>query len=84
MNTALKTYPALESFYDALTNIDRRILTEKKQNEFKNTHGRLIDFKPITHADMEIIYPYLLMEKGRTTDYSYDGLLMLVDYFKYE
>ncbi len=33
---------------------------------------------------METIFQYLQMEKGRTTDFSYAGILMWVDYFKYE
>lgn len=44
----------------------------------------LTDFKRITHADMNIIWPYLIKEEGRTTDFSYGGLLMWVDCFKYE
>lgn len=42
------------------------------------------DFKKITHADMDHIWPYLMMEEGRTTDFSYGGILMWVDCFKYE
>lgn len=33
---------------------------------------------------MKLIFPYLCLEKGRTTDFSYGGLLMWVDYFRYE
>lgn len=44
----------------------------------------LLEFRPITHADMEKIWPFLTREHGRTTDFSYGGLLMWVDYFKYE
>lgn len=42
------------------------------------------DFKRITHDDMDRIWPYLMMEEGRTTDFSYGGILMWVDCFKYE
>lgn len=41
-------------------------------------------FKHVTHSDMDKIIPYLMMEEGRTTDFSYAGVLMWVDYFKYE
>lgn len=41
-------------------------------------------FKPVTHVDMPLIWPYLELEKGRTTDFSYAGLFMWVDLFKYE
>lgn len=43
-----------------------------------------MEFKKITHRDMDEIWPYLEMEKGRTTDFSYGGLFMWVDLFKYE
>ena len=43
-----------------------------------------LKFKKIDHADMAQIWPYLEMEKGRTTDFSYAGLFMWVDLFKYE
>ncbi|MDE5872184.1 MAG: phosphatidylglycerol lysyltransferase domain-containing protein [Muribaculaceae bacterium] len=33
---------------------------------------------------MEKIFQYLQMESGRTTDFSYAGILMWIDYFKYE
>lgn len=41
-------------------------------------------FRPVTHADMPLIWKYLENEPGRTTDFSYGGLLMWVNYFKYE
>lgn len=46
--------------------------------------ARLELFRPITERDMGIIFKYLSMEKGRSTDFSYGGLLMWVNYFKYE
>lgn len=45
---------------------------------------RLGSFKKITHETMKEIWPYLSRETGRTTDFSYAGILMWVDYFKYE
>ena len=45
---------------------------------------RLGEFKPVTHSAMKEIWPYLSLEKGRTTDFSYAGVLMWVEYFKYE
>lgn len=41
-------------------------------------------FRPVTPASMELIWPLLQHETGRTTDFSYGGLLMWVEYFKYE
>ncbi len=41
-------------------------------------------FRPVTACSMERIMPYLDQEIGRTTDFSYGGVLMWVDYFKYE
>ncbi|MDE6754136.1 MAG: phosphatidylglycerol lysyltransferase domain-containing protein [Muribaculaceae bacterium] len=42
------------------------------------------EFKKITHADMPVVWKYLANEKGRTTDFSYGGVLMWVDFFNYE
>lgn len=43
-----------------------------------------IIFGKICEPDMKDIWKYLSMEKGRTTDFSYGGILMWVDYFNYE
>lgn len=46
--------------------------------------SRLRNFKRITPESMPEIWKYLLMENGRTTDFSYGGILMWVDIFNYE
>ncbi len=46
--------------------------------------GPCPEFSPVTKAAMPVIMSYLEQAPGRTTDYSYGGLLMWVDYFKYE
>lgn len=46
--------------------------------------GSRLDFRPVTAEAMAEIWPILSKEPGRTTDFSYAGLLMWVDYFKYE
>lgn len=46
--------------------------------------SRLGEFKKITPQDMPLIWNYLEKEPGRTTDFSYAGILMWVDYFNYE
>ncbi len=51
--------------------------------EIKVVEGKLT-FNPVTEESMQIIWPYLLRETGRTTDFSYGGLLMWADYFDYE
>lgn len=45
---------------------------------------RLGRFKKITTADMPLVWEFLQKESGRTTDFSYGGVLMWVDYFNYE
>lgn len=45
---------------------------------------QLESFRPVTLEDMPIIWQYLKQEKGRTTDFSFGGLLMWVNYFNYE
>lgn len=46
--------------------------------------GPLPEFKTVTQQDMSLIWQYLCQEQGRTTDFSYGGVLMWVDYFNYE
>lgn len=41
-------------------------------------------FKKVEPSDMPVIWHYLQMETGRTTDFSYGGFLMWIEYFKYE
>lgn len=68
-----------ESLYNlAMTTRSLRNTTSLKKN------SRLGEFKRITPENMTEIWPYLQREKGRTTDFSYAGVLMWVDYFKYE
>ncbi|MCH5217955.1 MAG: DUF2156 domain-containing protein [Muribaculaceae bacterium] len=43
-----------------------------------------LSFRKITHSDMPLIWQFLERETGRTTDFSYAGLFMWVDLFKYE
>lgn len=56
-------------------------------------HGRVsscdtltspLRFCPVTVQSMVEILPYLKLEHSRTTDFSYGGILMWVDFFKYE
>lgn len=49
----------------------------------KSTHPSL-HFRNITHADMPLIWKFLCREHGRTTDFSYGGLFMWVDFFDYQ
>lgn len=46
--------------------------------------NRTLKFRKITHKDMPEIWTFLEREPGRTTDFSYAGLFMWVDLFKYE
>lgn len=81
MNTAVKTYSDYNGFIEALRHTERYRVRKKSEDLQK---ADILNFKPITHADIEEIFPFLAMEKGRTTDFSYAGILMWVDYFKYE
>lgn len=81
MNTAVKTYTDYNGFIEALRRAERfRISNKANEPQVAD----VLKFKPITHADMEEIFTFLTTEKGRTTDFSYAGILMWVDYFKYE
>ena len=81
MNTAVKTYSDYNGFIQALRRAERYRMRNRSEGQ---PAADILNFKPITHADMEDIFPFLTMEKGRTTDFSYAGILMWVDYFKYE
>ncbi|MDE6740920.1 MAG: phosphatidylglycerol lysyltransferase domain-containing protein, partial [Muribaculaceae bacterium] len=81
MNTAVKTYSNYEGFIAALRQAES-IRTRMRQTATEASDELV--FQPITHADMERIFQYLQKEQGRTTDFSYAGILMWVDYFKYE
>lgn len=41
-------------------------------------------FRPVTLADMPRLRQYLSREQGRTTDFSFLGVAMWIDYFKYQ
>ena len=43
-----------------------------------------MNFKRIEPSDMSEIWNYLLQESGRTCDFSYGGVLMWVDLYKYD
>lgn len=43
-----------------------------------------LQFHPVDSASMEFILPYLRLHKERSCDFSYGGLLMWVDMFRYE
>ncbi|MDE6291397.1 MAG: phosphatidylglycerol lysyltransferase domain-containing protein [Muribaculaceae bacterium] len=81
MNTAVKTYTDYTGFIQALRMAEANRMRFRPEVAMENEN---LKFKPITHADMETIFRYLQMEPGRTTDFSYAGILMWVDYFKYE
>lgn len=81
MNTAVKTYTDYSGFFRALRNAESKRM--HLHTKIKEEHEYL-NFQAITHGDMEKIFHYLEMEQGRTTDFSYAGILMWIDYFKYE
>lgn len=80
MNTAVKTYSNYTGFIEAL----RKAEANRRQQRSITKETEALVFRPITHTDMEQIFSFLQMEPGRTTDFSYAGVLMWVDYFKYE
>ncbi|MDE7159563.1 MAG: phosphatidylglycerol lysyltransferase domain-containing protein [Muribaculaceae bacterium] len=63
----------------------RRAKEEREMERLRDSRATGIkSFSPVTHEAMAEIWPILEKEAGRTTDFSYGGLLMWVDYFKYE
>ncbi|MDE7346196.1 MAG: phosphatidylglycerol lysyltransferase domain-containing protein [Muribaculaceae bacterium] len=81
MNTAVKTYLDYEGFIQALRQAEAKRMRFRPKISEETSE---LKFNPITHGDMEKIFHYLQMETGRTTDFSYAGILMWVDYFRYE
>lgn len=61
--------------------VKERVTTPK--DRINKQADRLV-FKKIGHEDMPVIWEFLKREQGRTTDFSYGGLLMWVDLFSYE
>lgn len=61
-----------------------RMARKVKALQAPSMESELTGFRKITPQDMPEIWKYLSKEKGRTTDFSYGGLLMWVDYFHYE
>ncbi|MBD5357967.1 MAG: DUF2156 domain-containing protein [Bacteroides sp.] len=69
---------------DDLFRLAIRVKELNRLNREVNDKSRIGEFKKITPADMPLIWSYLSKESGRTTDFSYAGVLMWVDYFNYE
>lgn len=58
--------------------------THKFSTDRKTLTSSPLRFKKINSSDMDTIWPYLNLETGRTTDFSYGGILMWVDFYHYE
>lgn len=54
------------------------------EDEFERFTGRELVFRPIDRESMNEIWPLLEKDSPQTTDFSYGGILMWVDYFHYE
>lgn len=63
---------------------DYNICSLRKLRDKKKEHAGRLDFKRISADDMKTLLPFLAQENGRTTDFSYGGILMWVDYYDYE
>lgn len=62
------------------------IISVQPRRVIPHTSGeaRCLNFRKITMADMPRIWEILRHEEGRTTDFSFGGIAMWVDYFNYE
>lgn len=67
-----------------LTTSDSSISLNKETGESFQCKLPKLNFQPITISAMEHIMPFLELENGRTTDYSYLGMLMWTDRFDYQ
>lgn len=71
---AFATAPATHKYFSP--GIFREVATKEL--------AKRLSFRKITHADMPQIWKILQTAPGRTTDFSYAGLLMWTDFFDYE
>ncbi|MDE6443945.1 MAG: phosphatidylglycerol lysyltransferase domain-containing protein [Muribaculaceae bacterium] len=71
---------ASASVTDSIFKIARKVQALQQEKKSSELDG----FRKITSADMPEIWKFLSQEKGRTTDFSYGGILMWVDFFHYE
>lgn len=71
---------AFDSNPSGFSDIDPRCFEEASAAAL----ARKLSFRRITEKDMSLIWPLLKLEPGRSTDFSYGGLLMWVDFFHYE
>lgn len=82
MNNPIKYMPAVEVAPIAVP------ATSFNSDGFRHASAkelaRRLNFKTVEHDDMPLLMSYLNLAPGRTTDFSYAGLLMWVDLFKYE
>lgn len=83
METAWNFSPATTTTHSSADSLYR--FARKVEKLSQSLHAtRLGEFKKITPENMPEVWKYLQNEKGRTTDFSYGGILMWVDYFNYE
>lgn len=73
-----------EGFYPNISLTSKILNIKKGKNNSIDKNQSVLNFKKIRHDDMSLIWSYLNNEKGRTTDFSYGGVLMWVDFFNYE
>lgn len=79
LNWNYSPYTAATDTTESLIRMANRIKSRRE-----STPQSPLTFKRITPGDMREIWPMLQRETGRTTDFSYGGVLMWVDFFKYE
>ncbi|MDE7381438.1 MAG: phosphatidylglycerol lysyltransferase domain-containing protein [Muribaculaceae bacterium] len=53
-------------------------------HDIEQVKGADLKFRKINHTDMPLIWEFIQKEFGRTTDFSYGGILMWVNFFNYE
>lgn len=70
-----------ENATDYICRMAQNVSSLRKDNTISTP---LLDFRKVTPEAMKEIWPILRNEPGRTTDFSYGGVLMWVDYFNYE
>lgn len=73
-----------EAYASPQTIIDTALVSQAIIDATATNFARQLHFKPVTVDDMDTVFQYLKADEGRTTDFSYGGILMWVSLYDYQ
>ncbi len=83
-NNILGYNDSAEAYASQQALIDTALVSQAIMDATAANYARQLHFKPVTVDDMDIIFQYLKTDEGRTTDFSYGGILMWVSLYDYQ